>query len=291
MHYDFYYQIKGCRPMGHDGGFEWAWPPIFSGLVQAADKKAAKQLIEEEYEREFPLRVLKKDMADHAYLLRIEQIGPNNAYILRRFQETCCKECAAVFRLIDKYNDANCDYKGDGYCSRKCAELGRAKEVLEYRLGAERAVPPVIYQIKQRSTGKAYVGQTTQPFTLRWWQHLTTGSGCKFHEALRSSDICDWEYSILETIACPEGCTDKAAYILDRERHWIETLDTVRNGFNTVRPSGINPQETLPFDTPLEAAEAESSGSPGKVADRGPTPAHYGLNAFLNPPSSDGQHA
>ncbi|HIE2513522.1 TPA: GIY-YIG nuclease family protein [Pseudomonas aeruginosa] len=245
---DFYYTIKGKRPSEYAPSYEWSWPPVHSGLVNAPDKKKAKILIEEEYSRTFPLRVLKKDMDEHAYLLRIEEVDPANDYILRRFQQTSCKECGANFRLIDKYNDSHADYKGQDYCSKKCKDAGRGKEVQGYYLAAEGKLPPVIYQIRQRSTGMCYVGQTTQPFTLRWWQHLCTPSGCKFHEALRSAPVTDWDYTVLESISFPEDCKDKVAYIYDRERYWIETLNSVVSGFNTVRPVGISPKQKLSID-------------------------------------------
>ncbi|HFS8928312.1 TPA: GIY-YIG nuclease family protein [Pseudomonas aeruginosa] len=249
---DFYYTIKGKKPSEYVPSYEWAWPPVYSGLVSAPDKNKAKELIEEEYSRTFPLRVLKKDMDEHAYLLRIEEVDPTNEYILRRFRQTNCKECGTGFRLIDKYNDAHADYKGKDYCSKKCADSGKFKDVQEYRLAVESKLPPVIYQIRQRSTGMSYVGQTTQPFTLRWWQHLCTPTGCKFHEALRAAPVTDWEYTVLESISFPEDCKDKAAYIYDRERHWIETLNSVTTGFNTVRPSGINPQQPLELSHDLQ---------------------------------------
>jgi len=66
----FYYQIKGRRPATSAyGDAEWAWPPVFSGMVEAPDRKAAKAVVEEQYERQFPSRVLRKDMDAHEYLL------------------------------------------------------------------------------------------------------------------------------------------------------------------------------------------------------------------------------
>ncbi|MBP3061987.1 GIY-YIG catalytic domain-containing protein [Ectopseudomonas chengduensis] len=252
---EFYYQIKGRRPPEYEGDSPWAWPPVFSGLVTAPDRKAAKAQIDEEYGRTFPQRVLAKDLEQHAYLLRIEEVDPSNDYILRRFRESSCRECGSTFRLIDKYNDFHADYRGADYCSYRCSVDGKAREVQEFRLTNEGKLPPVIYQIRQKSSGMAYVGQTTQPFTLRWWQHLTVPTGCKFHKAIHASHPTDWEYSILEVIVIPDDCKDRAAYITQRESHWIAALNSIEQGFNTARPAGFNPSTNDLFSAAPAADE------------------------------------
>lgn len=244
----FYYQIKGRRPAknayGEDG---WAWPPVFSGMVEATNRKAAKLAVEEVYERQFPMRVLRKDMAAHEYLLHIQEIGEHDTYLLSRFEDKACKECGMVFKLIDKYNDPNTETKSHDYCTEACLQAAKYRDLSEFRLASEGRSPPVIYQVRQKSTGRVYVGQTTQPFTLRWWQHLSNPTTCKFHTALGGSDITDWEFSVLEVIAYPEPCTNRPAYITQRESHWIEALGAVETGFNTVRPAGTADQNQIPL--------------------------------------------
>ena len=240
----FYYQIKGHKPAGEYTDAEWVWPPVFSGLVEAPTKKEAKILIEEEYGRQFPIRVLRKDIEQHAYLLNVRELGPEDEYLLRRFRDTPCKVCGAIFKLIDKYNDTHAD-KSPDYCSESCKAAGKYRDLSEFRLASEGKVPPVIYQVRQKSTGMVYVGQTTQPFTLRWWQHLSNPSECKFHVALKQFNVTDWEFSVLETIEYPADCADRAKWITDRERHWIEDRNSVAAGYNTIRPSGITPQQHL----------------------------------------------
>lgn len=235
----FYYQIKGRQPARPHREAEWAWPPVFSGMVEASDRKQAKAEIEELYERQFPMRVLRRDITDHAYLLHIQELTGKDTYLLRRFEDTTCKECGTVFRLIDKYNDPNTETTSHDYCTEACKQAARGRELSEFRLVTEGLAPPVIYQVRQRSTGRVYVGQTTQAFTLRWWQHLSNPSACRFHMALKSTDITDWEFSVIEVITYPEGCKDRAAYITQREGHWIMTLSAADKGFNTVRPAGV----------------------------------------------------
>ncbi|WP_223515714.1 GIY-YIG nuclease family protein [Pseudomonas sp. GL-R-26] len=243
----FYYQIKGRQPAGPNREAEWAWPPVFSGMVEAETRKEAKGQVEELYDRQFPMRVLRSDMTDHAYLLHIQELSETDTYLLRRFEDTVCKECGTVFKLIDKYNDPNTETTSHDYCTESCKQAARFRDVQEFRQVNEGRFPAVIYQVRQKSTGRVYIGQTTQSFTLRWWQHLSNSTGCKFHSALGGSDITDWEFSVIEVIAYPEDCTNRAAYITQRESHWIETLLAVETGFNTVRPGGAADQAQVPL--------------------------------------------
>jgi hypothetical protein len=232
---DFHYQIKGRTDHSLEGGPGWAWPPVFSGIVTAPDRKAAKLAIEDEYGRTFPLRVLRVDIEQHAYLLHIREVDKEDDYIRRRFQVAACKVCSTSFRPIDKYNDPHCDHAGPDYCSAKCAKIGKVREAGEFVVQGDGRLPAVIYQIRQRSSGKIYVGQTIRAFTLRWWQHLVNSSDCKFHATLKSTPVTDWEFSVLEVIDGDVPC--KAAYLTERERFWIEKLDTVTSGFNTILPT------------------------------------------------------
>ena len=244
----FYYQIKGRRPATSAyGEAGWAWPPVFSGMVEAPERKAAKAVVEEQYERQFPSRVLRKDMGAHEYLLHIQPIDEHDTYLLGRFENRPCKECGTVFKLIDKYNDPHTETKSHDYCTEKCQAAAKFRDLSELRLASEGRSPPVIYRVRQKSSGRVYVGQTTQPFTLRWWQNLSNPTSCKFHAALGGSDITDWEFSVLEVIAYPADCNNRAAYITHRESHWIENLAAVETGFNTVRPAGAVDQAQVPL--------------------------------------------
>lgn len=245
----YYYQIKGRSPGGEYKSAEWIFPPVYSGLVEAENRKEAREKVEEEYGRQFPVRVLRKDIEDHHYILQMRELNDQDQYLKKRFEYVPCLECGTPFRLIDRYNDAYDECPSHDYCKPSCKEAARFRDVREFKLASEGRLPAVIYQVRQKSTGMVYIGQTTQAFTLRWWQHLTNPSDCKFHEALtKTSTITDWEFSVLEVISYPDGCKSKAAFISDRERHWIETLNSISAGYNTVRPAGINPQKALALD-------------------------------------------
>ncbi|NVL49963.1 GIY-YIG nuclease family protein [Pseudomonas syringae pv. actinidiae] len=245
---EYYYQIKGRSEGGEYHSAEWIFPPVFSGLVTAENRKRAKEMIEDDYGRKFPSRVLKKDMDAHHYLLQLRELNehdPGDTYIRRRFEFVPCKECGTPFRLIDKYNQFMCDCLSPDYCKLSCKEAARLRDVQEFREASQGRLPAVIYQVRQKSTGKVYIGQTINAFTLRWWQHLTTPSDSKFHEALKATAITDWEFSVVEVISFPEGCDNKRLHVTDRERHWIETMNSVESGYNTILPSRQTPQALL----------------------------------------------
>jgi GIY-YIG catalytic domain len=229
---DYYYQIK-AQSIEHGRFSNWAFPPLFSGKVTAENKKAAKLLIEEEYGRKFPLRVLEKDLANEHYLLNIQEIKDDDERTKGLFELRECMQCGLNFRTIDLYNDHNEIYKGREYCGHRCRELHRLENIGDQGEGWGRKSRPMIYQITNLATGLSYIGKTTQVFTLRWYQHFYQGGSCKFHQAIKTSKAEDWEFRILETAVAPEG-TDKNQYLLDRERYWIEKLDTIDNGYNSL---------------------------------------------------------
>lgn len=230
---EFYYQIKAKAEADEYSMSNWAFPPVFSGMVEAENKKAAKLIIEEDYGRKFPLRVLEKDLAHENFLLKIEEIKPEDERTRGLFIFRECKQCGQRFRVIDLYNDHNEIYKGTDYCGYHCKESHRLENIGDRGDGWGRNSRPIIYQITNSRTGLSYVGKTLQVFTLRWYQHFYHGGTCKFHQAIKDSKAEEWEFKIVETAIAPEG-KDKNEYLLERERFWIEKLNTIENGYNTL---------------------------------------------------------
>ena len=221
----------------------WAFPPIFSGKVNAKDKIEAKKIIEQEYGKVFPQRVLQKDIANNEFLLNIQDMT-KNSYLHELFEERECQnpECRKNFRRIDLYNDANESYKGTEYCSDDCKEKMYEKNRVEitqddFNLGSN---VPVIYKITNKMTNMCYIGQTIQSFTLRWWQHIKWGNtDCKFHVAMKESKITDWIFEVIEVVNTSQSELD------ERESHYIRKYDSVRNGYNTVKVNGgLPPDQT-----------------------------------------------
>src|ERR1035437_9000511 len=96
----FYYQIKGKlgEPQAgfYGGSSNWSFPPIFSGKVEAADKKEAKIKIEEEYQKKFQIRDLAKDLDSNEFLLKIDEIKEGSHYS-QLFELQKCKQCDNTF--------------------------------------------------------------------------------------------------------------------------------------------------------------------------------------------------
>jgi len=232
---DFYYQIKGKNEMG------WCFPPLFSGKITAEDRKVAKTLIEEEYGKQFPLRVLAKDVDSNEFLLSIKEIKDDDHYTRRLFEVRECKQCKKPYKIIEKYNSKN-EGGGPDFCSSDCskefstvANYSRwsTKEIFIQTNGKEK---PIIYKITNKINGKCYIGKTTQIFTLRWYQHFFHGGDSKFHQEVRSTPVENWTFEILETIDIPDQIAtlkEIDEIILGRERHYIVLYDSIENGYNS----------------------------------------------------------
>ena len=229
---EFFYQIKGKDTTDY-GLSQWAFPPLFSGKVEAVDRKEARAKVEGEYGRAFPLRVLKKDAEKEHYLLNIAEIKPGG-HIARLFEERLCKYCENPYRIIDKYNTVSTG--GPEFCQQECRdEHYRTRAIMMSEF--EGRSQPCIYKITHKITGLCYVGKTTQAFTLRWWQHVKSQDGTKFHKAIQGSCITDWFFEIIEIVRLPEGIKLVAEIdqvLSEREMDWIRTLNSVKNGYNTM---------------------------------------------------------
>lgn len=227
----FYYQLKGKK--GNEEGYgwgNWTFPPIYSGKVTAKDKKEAKILIEEEYNKKFPLRVLNKDLEHNEFLLKITDMD-KEIYLKRLFEDLVCVQCNKIFRRIDLYNDSNVKYKGTEYCSDDCKDKAyeqRRFEISESMFNESGNVP-VIYKISNKESGMCYVGQTIQSFTLRWWQHIKWGqSDCKFHNAIKNSKLTDWIFEVIFVCSSKEELNEKESY-------FIRKFDSINKGYNTAK--------------------------------------------------------
>lgn len=251
----FYFQVKGKSDWG-----SWSFPPIYSDRVFAKDKKEAKSLIEEQFDRKLPLRVLNKDRDKEPFLLRITEITEDDIKTKSLFDIRECQLCGNEFRVIDHYNDSNEIYKGKEYCSNNCKVKGyeRDKAFVSDHFDPRSQHPTVIYKITNKVSNLCYIGKTSQCFTLRWYQHFYHGGSSKFHSAIKSSKYTDWEFTIIEVLVeAPEGISN-ADYALERESYWIKKLNTIENGYNSVisRVSLDGSKEQDIEEQPMEKSNA-----------------------------------
>lgn len=230
----WYYQIKAKQDSDCDYS-RWIWPPVFSGMVEAEDRKQARAKIDDEYQHKFPMRVLKKDVESATFLMKITEITENNHRTKELFELKLCKVCNQNFRVIDHYNDDCQQYKGRDYCSDGCKDDYTKEHDTRIFSDASYSNPPVIYRITNTITRMTYVGQTSQAFTLRWWQHFAHGTDTKFHKAIKESNIENWVFSVIEVIdfANKEDQQSKSDYICSREQFYINVHNSIKNGYNT----------------------------------------------------------
>ena len=238
---EFFYQIKGKQDGEEYSAFgRWIWPPIFSGKIEAPDRAAAKALLEEEYGRTFPTRVLEKDLASNEFLLSIKEIKANDHYTRRLFEVQTCGYCNCQFTVIEKYT-INEPGGGFEFCSSECARLKRAESDFTFGNETWRDSPPVIYRITNKATGQCYIGKTRQAFTLRWYQHFFQAKDTKFHKAIKKTPITEWTFEVIEIVAVSElpiAAVD--AYLTEREAYHIAAHQSSVTGYNTQGPAEIN---------------------------------------------------
>jgi hypothetical protein len=230
---DFFYQIKG-KDTGSGFG-NWAWPPIASGKVTAPDRKTAISLIEEEYGKTFPLRVLQKDLDSNEFLLTIKEILEDDHYLRGMFDVRTCKRCGSRFKMIEKYM-VNNPGGGTDYCCRDCRNDQAAEDADYAGYDAPSGHPPVIYRITNKATGLCYIGKTRQAFTLRWYQHFFQGTTTKFHKTIHETPITAWTFEVLEVVTLPKGMNqsvDIDTYLSEREAFYITAHNSIINGYNT----------------------------------------------------------
>ena len=230
----YYYQIKGKKSdNSNEYNFSnWSFPPIFSGCVEAINKKQAKELIEDEYNKKFPLRVLTKDLDSNDFLLNISEF---NDSIERLFADKICVNCENIFKQIDLYNNSFETYKGCEYCSGECKNIVENERRNNYydNINLLKNHQPVIYKITNKITNMVYIGKTTQAFTFRWYQHFyQNNTNSKFYTAVNNSKLSDWIFEVIEEVEIINENKDDV--INKRERYWIEFYDSINNGYNSL---------------------------------------------------------
>lgn len=265
---EFYFDIKARRHDTTDisGYDKWIWPPVWSGRVESTDRYEARHVIEDEYNRKF---IMKEgtQTKEEPFLLSIK---PMTDYLRKRFELKKCEICGTEYTLNDAYNTGS----NGRFCSIECSEIYNVNRNGNY--GTEYnpfysnlvITPPVIYKVTNKITGMVYVGKSTQSVTLRWWQHIRSGISSKgvigvskFYKAMSESELTDWTYEMIEVIIFPDNCqstSDRNRYILERETYWIQELNSIRNGYNSVESIKLEDRNQLKLfdlDTNSEAGK------------------------------------
>lgn len=242
----FFWCVKTQKISEYTGSPDgWNWPPAISGRVAAKNKKHARERISEELDMNIPLRVSAKDRPTSPYLLYIEEITedkPASLRYLQRFMPRQCEVCHTTFVLNDIYNTEIKNIHADT-CSTTCNDAFRLRmksQSFEEGTGV-RPDTTTIYLITYTPENKHYVGKTTQPFTLRWYQHMYHPGDSAFHKKIRTSPLADWQFKVLEEINPLHELSsgDLSKHIAQREQFWIDHYNSIQNGFNSVSASTL----------------------------------------------------
>lgn len=94
-----------------------------------------------------------------------------------------------------------------------------------YKKGRIKLVQGHIYVITNKVNGKQYVGQTSRNIDTRFEEHCYDDrSNSAIHKAIKKYGINSFELKELESV--------DLSLLDDKEKYWIEKLDTYKNGYN-----------------------------------------------------------
>lgn len=228
----FLYRIK--VPMlknEHEDYNEWEYSVFDVGNIEAEDSKEARLKVEDIYGSKMCMKSKKSD------------IGKKNKYLIAIYEmteywdnmwngETICDQCGQSYTKLERDQANDFDYIKAGTCSPICEksyykEKEAKREESRIDLDETGIHTPVIYKITHIESGKCYIGQTTQAFTLRWYQHFYQKKETKFHQKLRDTKIIDWRFEVIEIVK-------EKSLLSNREQFYINKFDSVKNGYNSV---------------------------------------------------------
>ena len=211
---------------------EWSldkWIRIWHDVIEALDKKSAKKLIEEDYSVIIAEKVSVKTKLKPDFRIFITELTPHWEEHWLKIRE--CKSCNTTYTLLEVKQTGG--YANIEHCSAECKRLERREtDFGDYSAGYSEH-RPCIYKIFNKKSGKVYIGQTTQCFTLRWYQHFFQSTDTKFHQAIKGSQPKDWTFEVLEVFYEQDFKT----ILSQREQFWIDHFDSINSGYNSVKSS------------------------------------------------------
>jgi len=87
-----------------------------------------------------------------------------------------------------------------------------------------------IYRALNKKTGKSYIGQTKRHLLDRIDSHYSNSALTKFANALRESEVVDWEWSAIDTAETIEEAQEK-------EGKYVSDYRAMTDGYNS--PNGV----------------------------------------------------
>lgn len=243
-----------ANPSGYDSfGSETV---LKEPLMYAKDKAQIKKELVEMYPQFFPAgKVYEKETKDSAQFFYV-LIYPLAAWEIKELNsgEWVCVGCGQVHenkylskpRLFSQYGEEHLFCRTTYEEKNPCVDLFKGKvnesgeEPTDNHRYIDKSSPTYIYKITEKSTGKSYIGKTRNEPFFRWWSHLTH-SRSPFGVYLRSTQLSDWVFEVLEVL--DPSIMD--AEVFKRESEYIHQYDTIANGFNMMVSQKLNTPPTL----------------------------------------------
>jgi hypothetical protein len=92
--------------------------------------------------------------------------------------------------------------------------------------------------ITHKPTGQWYVGVTIRWLMQRWWEHIKADSGSPFYLFVKSHDIAEFSFEVLEVFKPSE------LDLFARESYYIQKYNAVEAGLNTVKGrTSVSPEQ------------------------------------------------
>ena len=212
-----------------------------------------KEIIKSEYGENIAFRYSKKLKAGDLYCIIIgEHCYDTEKYFNKKtFTCACCGATVETYYKkpikIDNYEIRNYffniqEYGEKYFCCASCKHIYCERERAKLRPDDEQEfyiqrdmftedIAGYIYKITKKSTEEFYVGQTMYAPVFRWGQHLKT-------DRFPISNILDYKFEVIEIVPKTEN-------ILEREKHWIQTLyrENPEKSLNIACTKGIHNDE------------------------------------------------
>lgn len=203
------------------------WEKIWCDVVEAQDKKDAKRIVQSDNDAFVAEKVSAKTKGPVDYRIFITELTPS--WEVHWLKVRNCSVCKNTYTLLQAKQMG--DHSSPEFCSPTCQRFTRREtEFGDYTAGYQNH-RPCIYKITNKNDGMVYIGQTTQCFTLRWYQHFFQSGEAKFHTAVKASKPTDWTFEVIEIIY-----EDEFKNLLNqREQYWINHYDSIEAGYNSVK--------------------------------------------------------
>ena len=190
-------------------------------------KKEVLKRILEDYPEYFDEKVPQRTSQNEFFFVNIYEL---DEYWEKFWNEPVfCKYCGEnPIKKIDKKN-----YGDDGYyfCCKEHKETYRNNRLeQDVRVYKSNHTVGFVYKITEKATGKVYIGKTVNHPVFRWFQHFKAETGSRFHQIMKTSDITDWSFEVVDKL---KNGTDYDLSVLESE--WIAKYDSTNpeKGFNT----------------------------------------------------------